>query len=968
LQWRPLLTEPGRLLPQAKLADYICPVKNLLLFLFTSCFLSQANSQVYWQQQTDYLLDATLNEKEKTIDGFERIIYTNNSPDSLRFIWFHLWPNAYKNDRTAFSDQLLQNGNIAFYFSGKEQRGYINRLEFKVNGTIAKTEDHPQHIDITKVVLPKPLAPGSSITITTPFHVKLPFNFSRGGYDGESFQVTQWYPKPAVYDKNGWHPMPYLHQGEFYSEFGSFDVRVTVPKNYVVAATGELQNDEEKEWLKGRANFLVGEVFKKAIKRINTRGVKQKPVVSNVTMETKTLQYKQSNVHDFAWFADKNFVVATDSIQTSSGRSIAVSSFYTPSQKALWQKSVQYAKDALQFYSNQIGEYPYSTATIVQGPLSFGGGMEYPTITVISPTYTAESLDGTIAHELGHNWFYGILASNERQHPWMDEGLNTFYTNKYLEQKYGEQSKEAVLLFQTKAANKTDQPIKTSSEEFSESNYGLVAYSKAAEWLKSLEEKMGKDAFSQSIQQYYQDWKFKHPQPEDFKKAFANGLGNEVDAAFLQLGSSGVLPANRLTGTSVVFPLKKNGIKAYTIAPTKNAIIVLPAIGANSYDKLLLGGLVTNYGSPVAKLNFLAIPMFGTGSKNFTGIGKINYALRSNGAIRKTDIFLNAASFTMDEFTADDNTKHRMRFVKLVPGVRLTFKEKSPRSTAIKYMQWKTFLLNEQSLNVSIDSIKTPTDTIINYRYTTPVTSRYLNQLRFGYRNTRALYPFNVVLQAEQAQDFVRTTLTADYFFNYAKGGGLSVRFFGGKFSYLAGKTVQKQFANDRYHLNMTGATGYEDYTYNDYFAGRNRFEGVSSQQIMIRDGAFKVRTDLLASKIGKTDDWLMAANFVTTIPDKINPLSVLPVKIPLRFFADIGTYAEGWDRNADTDRFLFDAGLMVPLFKETVNIYIPLFYSKVYSTYFKSTIPDNRFLKTISFRINFFGNDLQKLNRELEF
>lgn len=202
----------------------------------------------------------------------------------------------------------------------------------------------------------------------------------------------------------------------------------------------------------------------------------------------------------------------------------------------------------------------------------------------------------------------------------------------------------------------------------------------------------------------------------------------------------------------------------------------------------MLGGLATNYGSPVAKLNFLAIPMFGTGSGNFAGLGKLNYAIRSGGPIRKTDVFVNASSFTIDEVTDDENKKFQMRFVKLVPGVKLTFKESSPRSTVTKYVQWKTFLINEQSLNVSIDSIKTPTDTTVKFRYSTPWTGRYLNQLRFSLRNYRALYPFEVLLQAEQAQDFVRTTLTANYFFNYAKGGGLACGFLRASFPISAAK------------------------------------------------------------------------------------------------------------------------------------------------------------------------------------
>jgi hypothetical protein len=944
----------------------------MILFLITSCSLLIARSQTYWQQKADFTIDVTLNEKDKTLDGFEKLVYTNNSPDTLTYIWFHLWPNAYKNDRTAFSDQLLQNGNTNFYFADKEQRGYINRLDFKCDGVTARTEDHPQHIDIIKLVLPKPLPPNSQLTVTTPFHVKLPFNFSRGGYDGESFQVTQWYPKPAVYDSKGWHPMPYLDQGEFYSEFGSFDVRITAPKNFVIAASGELQNEEEKEWLKARGQFTLPEQQKKAtgIRQPQPKKTIVKPsaTIANITTETKTLQFKQANVHDFAWFANKNFIVNSDTLALPSGRIITVASYYTPSQKKLWQQSISYAKNALLFYSAEVGEYPYNVATVVQGPQSFGGGMEYPTITVISPTSSAQSLDAVIAHELGHNWFYGILASNERTHPWMDEGMNSFYENKYTEAKYGKQPREAELAFQAKATNKTDQPIETTSENFSASNYGLVAYHKTAEWMKLIEEKLGRETFRQMMQQYYNEWKFKHPQPEDFKRIASSELGGEAETIFTHLHTKGILPSNQLKGSTVVFPLKKDAIKNYTTNPTKNAFIVLPAIGANSYDKLMLGGLFTNYGSPTAKFNFLAIPFYATGSKSFTVLGKLNYAFRSNGLVRKTDLFLNASSFTMDEFKDDEANKHKMRFAKVVPGIRFTFKEKTARSTVNKFIQWKTFLIREESLRITADSIFTPTDTTIQFNFSTPAKDRYLNQLQFGYQNLRALYPFDVTLQIEQAQDFIRTALTANYFFNYAKGGGLAVRFFAGKFNYLNGKTIQKQFANDRYHLNMTGPKGYEDYTYSEYFFGRNKFEGLANQQIMIRDGGFKVRTDLLASKIGKTDDWLMAVNLTTSVPDKINPLSVLPIKIPLRVFASAGTYAEAWDRDADTDRFLFEAGLQLPLFNEIINIYVPIIYSKVYSTYFKSTIPDNRFLKTMSFSINLFNKDLKQLNRELEF
>ena len=174
---------------------------------------------------------------------------------------------------------------------------------------------------------------------------------------------------------------------------------------------------------------------------------------------------------------------------------------------------------------------------------------------------------------------------------------------------------------------------------------------------------------------------------------------------------------------------------------------------------------------------------------------------------------------------------------------------------------------------------------------------------------------------------------------------------FAGKFFYLTSKTNLIQYKNEKYFLNLSAPKGYEDYTYSDYFVGRNQFEGWMSQQVMERDGYFKVNTELLGNKIGKTDDWLMAVNLATDIPSKFNPLSIL--NIPLKAFADFGTYAEAWGDNPPSGKFVYDAGLQVSLFSSVLNIYVPLLYSKVYSDYYKSTITEKRFLKTISFNIN---------------
>jgi hypothetical protein len=929
------------------------PLRKIFLSLLVFSFQLSAFAQ-YWQQKVDYTIEVSLNDKFHTLDGFEKIIYTNNSPDTLKYIWFHLWANAYKNDKTAYTDQSLENGSTDFYFSSKDQKGYINRLDFKVNGVTAKMEDHPNYIDIIRVVLPKPLPPSQQATITTPFHVKLPYNFSRGGHVGQSYQITQWYPKPAVYDVKGWHDMPYLDQGEFYSEFGNYDVRITLPENYVVAATGELQNGEEKKWLLTKTSNDKEIVKPKAAtkKAAPKKTVKKIQTVTSTTESTatKTLQYIQKNVHDFAWFANQRFIVAYDTCKLFSGKVIDVYSYYT-ADKEMWKNSIQFAKDATRFYSDQIGEYPFNIVSVVQGPKGFGDGMEYPTITLISPIRDSKLLDIVIAHEIGHNWFYGILGSNERQHAWMDEGINSFYEKKYTETKYGKQPQLAELLFQTKAIQKTDQPIEMPSEDFSMLNYFTSVYHKTAKWLQLLETQMGKDNFQRKMQAYFSEWKFKHPYPVDFQKSL-----DIPDSSFAYLTKRGLLPNQQLRGIRTISPFKKNSIKSYLENPAKNTIFISPAISANSYDKLMIGALITNYKLPPSKFQFLAAPLYGIGSKKLNGFGKISYSIFTDNAIRGIEFFVNASHFSMNQIADSFGKKHFAHFRKLVPGLKFTFKEKIPRSTAKKYIQWRSFFINENADSAFKKVIRIPKE------------NRLINRLQFVHQNTRALYPFDMDFTIDQVEDLIRPSFTANYFFNYPEGGGLQARFFAGKIFYAKGRGLLKSYSTDRYHLNMTGPNGYEDYTYSNYFLGRNKFEGLASQQLMMRDGGFKFRTDLLSGKVGKTDDWLTALNFSTTIPDKINPLSVLPFKIPVRIFADIGTYAEAWDKGTEGDRFLYNAGLHFALFDESLNIYVPLIYSNVYKEYYKSYLSEKRFLKNISFSIDLNTRSLKKLQHEVDF
>jgi hypothetical protein len=516
---------------------------KLSAFIFAICISASAFAQpAYWQQQLRYNIQAELNDTEKSITGFENILYKNNSPDTLNFVWFHIWPNAYKHDSTALMKQIRSDAERA----KKEQlfgKGWIEGLSFKVNDSPAQTEAHanPQFIDVIKLLLNTPLLPGDSILISTPFKVFLPPYFSRSGYADGEFMACQWYPKPAVYDQSGWHEMPYLDMGEFYSEYADYQVNLTVPAQYVVGATGTLLTKPEIDHYKSIGWKNVSNRKKRAVLYTPEGGI-----------EKKTLSYFAKNVPDFAWFADPKFVIQYDTIRLPSGKVIGAFSYYHNKKKTIWKNSMDHIKDGVKKYSRWIGDYEYPVVQVVEGPENnSSGGMEYPMITLItSPDAKVESLDAVIAHEIGHNWFMSMLGSNERAHAWMDEGLNTYFQFRYEAEKYRSNSIFGASLPAKFKALPVDQflaiiytaiqnnlpmqdAMDKSSEQFANStDYAYVSYIKTSLWMYILETSVGAEKAERAIQNYFAKWKHKHPQPSDMKQAFEEATGADLTAFF----------------------------------------------------------------------------------------------------------------------------------------------------------------------------------------------------------------------------------------------------------------------------------------------------------------------------------------------------------------------------------------------------------------------------------------------------
>lgn len=529
---------------------------RLLVTAFFLFFAGWIEAQIpYFQQRTDYKISVSLDDKKHQLDGKLELKYTNNSPHVLDKIGFHLWPNAYSTKSTAFAKQKRKQNSLKYHFAPITQMGNITELDFRVDQEQAKLMIDTKNPDMAWLILNQPLKPGQTIIIETPFQVKIPLTFSRLGHNGHTYEITQWYPKPAVYDAKGWHLMPYLDQGEFFSEFGNFDVNIHLPENYVVASTGELQDESEKRFLEEKVRQSSQAIANQ------TKLYDKDPESSS---QYKTIRYLAENVHDFAWFASKRFYVQKSNCQVQVFKNIETWGFFE--NPKFWSKSAEYVKRAVEFYSANVGTYPWPQATAVEAALSAGGGMEYPMITVISGANDDASLDNVITHEVGHNWFYGILGSNEREHPFMDEGINTYYENRYMDSFYAvregflprkwnkylgnlDQNQLGFRVFQR--SHLSQHPDQHSANFFSW-NYGIDVYSNTGYYLEYLEKYWGKKKFDSAMKNYYNEWKFKHPYPEDLKASLEKNAGEDLSWLF-----EGLLQSDNKTDYAIR-SLKKN--------------------------------------------------------------------------------------------------------------------------------------------------------------------------------------------------------------------------------------------------------------------------------------------------------------------------------------------------------------------------------------------------------------------------
>ena len=442
-----------------------------------------------WQQQVNYKIFSSLDVENHTLKISEILTYYNNSPVCLETLYFHLYANAYKDNNTAFAKELRKMGSYRFLKAKKSERGWIDIIS--VTNRNGDSLVYMVNETIMTIRLGSPLESGDSVVLNIEAMLKIPKIFSRLGYKGEHYEIVQWYPKPCVFDEDGWHKQGYHALGEFYGEFGEFDVSIELPSKYVVATTG---------------------IKVDSIARDN---------------DTKVLRFVAKNVHDFAWVCDVDFEIDKQEVD-----GIEIEVYYIKKHRKKWKNAGDYAVDAVERYNNWFGKYPYQKLSVVQG--YFGGGMEYPNLVIIggSEDNLTRQFELVIIHEIAHQWFYGILGSDEMDEAWLDEGFTSYAEARFFVDKYGVDNtffKSSIipemphnyinkLTYYIAVTNQLEMPILTRAYEFVDVPiaYEVAAYSKPALFLRYLEGYLGANTFDLILKEYFKRYKFKHPHSEDF--------------------------------------------------------------------------------------------------------------------------------------------------------------------------------------------------------------------------------------------------------------------------------------------------------------------------------------------------------------------------------------------------------------------------------------------------------------------
>ena len=946
------------------------------------------NSQ-YFQQDVAYEINASLDSNHLIIATTD-IEYTNNSPDPIDTFFIHLWANAFSDKLSAFSEQSIRTGRLDYYFSSDEELGGYRDFSIGVGSKKMELYSWKNNKDVVFFMLPKTLQPGQSITINTSYELRLPRKFSRMGWKTFDDYLMYWYPTPAVYDQSGWHPMPYLSMGEFYTEIADYKISLKTSEKNIVSSVPYTDRTNE------------------------------------------SYQFEGTDIIDFAIITSKNKRVYSHKINGLKDEiQLSVMTKYPSRDSSI----NEYVKQALDYLENTIGPFPYKSISIMDKGPTAKSGMEYPgLITVSGPDDEISDLRYFVVHELLHQYFYSALAFNQRDYAWLDEGLTTYYQQRYYKDKFEYDhysAKNKVLmndgqppflqhLARAQACRHYHAPLSMDINDIDPVNYGLNAYEIPARMYAYLADYVGRDVFDKCMKQFYIDWKGKHPQPNDFRLVLENYSKKDLSWFFEDLVQkdwsydykieklennnlsvthiSGSTPPYQVILRSEEGDIKTMWVEGHTGTKTiehlgkitgkdqninwKSAIIdeegismdidrnnnytgvkrpiklvpltkmddgryrelyFVPTFSYNTSDGGQIGIALYNSTFPTKKLKWALSPAFGFTSGKPIGETWISYDHYLKGEkFRKLQYKLNAKSYS---FQFSETLDKALRYTRVSPHVSLHFHHK-PKEHKYSKLYLKPIFLNEEYFVFNTEG-----EEVI-----ASVKNRNSALFRLGYE----YYDFwnlgpsdlNVYLEYQSYTNIIAekhsySKINAAYnkSFKFKPYQSIDFRLWA---SYFITNTQRESSTYDGGIVKGSTALiyqGFNDYAYDDYFFNRSNQNARFDNQISDGGGGFKTP---LGSQynLGQSNDLSFAINVKSDLPVQ------MPRFFPLKLFLDVGYYtSKSTSLQPLTGQTLYSGGALLEFGEGVFSIYLPLFNSQAISDIYDTE--GTSLLGKISFKLN---------------
>jgi hypothetical protein len=975
------------------------------IILFILLYAATGQAQNYFQQELDYTITTEFIDSTHRLESKMIINYTHKGAEPLTEIYFHLWANAFKDNTSYYAEDQLRRGSRDFYFADEEDKGGYEALSIEMDGKAYTYEAVNGYDDVIKVVLDTPLASSQSKTINIEFDLKMPSIFSRLGRQGDNYHFTHWYPRVAVYDEDGWHPIHY-GLGEFYGEYASYNVFLKVPADYRIAFTG--------------------------------KGIASLP--TSMENGTSTWAITAENVHDFAWVASKDYITDFDKVKSIDGRDISLTVLRREDYKPHWSKALELLKESLSYYESAVGPYAYDKIVLVQDVPGGDLNMEYPGLIIVGDRGNEQSLDYYINHELGHQWFYGALGFNEHKEPWLDEGLTTFYEHRYTERKYGishygslaesyfksrrglEPLHAAISAHQgCRCHQRADTPL----AEMSSYNYGIRSYEMPARYYVYLQNYLGREIYDEGVKSFYAKWKFKHPSTDDLQQHMEEISGKQLDWFFKELlvtdelidykiknitvdgsqpkvtlqnksnynvpvylsyvkdgnsiggkwvepfsGTTEVIIDSNIDQVSVdmdnlLFDINRNDNQIKTTGLFKKLepfrisgvnstdpseetnIFLAPSMAFNTVDGYQLGLGILNSTLPPHNLQFEAFAKYGFRSKAPVGRARLAY-----------DQYTDGGRFRMLQYSLEYKTHHfrnfrfqesdfirNLRYQRIVPQVKAVFNHRIASGVSSE-MSLRNIRLYEEA--VTFDG-QFPSGTENN--------STDIQELSYARKKRNALttneislalehQAYEDIFDPELTKRYLKLTATGSKKVFFQKDRSVEVRVFGSVFLH----NTERESSSFNSILTRGSipffAQGHNDYRYDEKFVERADQDAPTFfiDQVGHHGGGFKNTINSGFSNIGNSNNYAVAANL------SFHPPIKLPSFLkPIRIFLDAGVYSSRATNLGEfSDTFLYSAGLTYDL--DFLKIHFPLIQSSLIDSAYG---PEDGFFQKITFSID---------------